>query len=124
MDVELFRLLLLIIGILFLLGIYFWDRHKRINDEVILNRRQVEKNSSAIKASEQKPASAPAADPLADWDDDEELDDDLYTPSGTHRAVNPPASHCPSQSPSSLAASPHRQAPVSVRSHAPAQAAQ
>lgn len=87
MDVELFRLLLLIIGILFLLGIYFWDRHKRINEEIILNRRAVERASS--KGQKNRKVEEPADAPQ-DWDDDEDLDDDFYTPSGQTTATKAP----------------------------------
>jgi cell division protein ZipA len=93
MDVELFRLLLLIIGILFLLGIYFWDRHKRINEEIILNRRKVEKSRQGQPQSQHQtgkqprphlqtsPQGNPQVNP-GDWDDaDSDLAEDLYTPS-------------------------------------------
>ncbi|QFY90352.1 hypothetical protein D5125_13155 [Magnetovirga frankeli] len=93
MDVELFRLLLLIIGILFLLGIYFWDRHKRINEEIVLNRRTVEKSRQGqdqhprqkqrqTGQQAQPPAQSTAPAELSDWDDgDSDLAEDFYTPS-------------------------------------------
>ncbi len=78
MDVELFRLLL-IIGILFLLGIYFWDRHKRINEEIILNRRTVDKSSKTGPL----PTTPSEPDALSDWEDEDEFEDDVYTPSAS-----------------------------------------
>jgi cell division protein ZipA len=79
-EVELFRLLLLIVGVLFLLGIYFWDRHKRINEEIILSRRTVmEKITGASDASKPSSNAQPDSTVHLVEDDDPFAEDPLDT---------------------------------------------
>lgn len=92
MGVELFRLLLLIVGVLFLLGIYFWDRHKRINEEIILTRRTVIEKAGGALAKPRDQAQPPLPEIIPDQqgleeedleaedEDEEEVEDETPPP--------------------------------------------
>ena len=78
MDADILRLVLFLAGVGLILGIYFWDRHKRINVRVnAIHKAERERRQSAQpeRSKKREVRQEPVWDTDADADGDEEPDD-------------------------------------------------
>lgn len=89
MDADILRLILFLAGVGLILGIYFWDRHKKVNARVhAIRKAQLETFETAdapaervdphwSDVSESESAPAPEADPASETAADDELEAEL-----------------------------------------------
>lgn len=85
MDADILRLILFLAGVGLILGIYFWDRHKKVNARVhAIRKAQLETFESPDASTERldphwsdTPESEPAADPEDDLAPSDNPDGDL-----------------------------------------------